>query len=173
MNDNVIISENHNLSEEKKNNFKKDIEKYCNELKNKPATSYFTDLMNICLKYEVCPPNFLFCLAKAFICLDGINTISKNDISGTDLLKEQVIEYYIRKTLKETDLSIIEGLTLFPKVLLNTGKYGLVRGFTKNLVQSNDLKNRIKQTLESYKEILDIMFDNEDFEPYINKTLKK
>lgn len=145
------------MDEKTKIKFKMDVKEYCDSLISKPLTSYFVDMMNICLKYEVCPPNFLFCMAKAFMCLGGINNLSKNDVSGNELLKTQVIEYYIRENLVATKNIVIKSIKLMPRFLESTSRYGLVKGISKEIAGNDDLKNQIKDALIRYREILDIV----------------
>lgn len=160
------------MDEETKAKFKQELQKCCDKLINKPATSYFIDVMNICLKYEVCPPNFLFCLAKAFVCLDGINKVSKNELSGVDLLKEQVIEFYIRKSLQDTQSIVINGVKLFPKILDDTCRYGLIKAMSKSVVDSEKVYQQTKETLSYYKEILEMIKPDDNIEHYVGKILK-
>lgn len=153
---NLVISYG-TMDENKKMLFKNDIKDYCDRLDSKPVTSYFIDMMNICLKYEVCPPNFLFCMAKAFMCLGGINNFSKNDMSGTELLKEQVIEFYIRRSLTESQNIAIKSIKIAPRLLESTCKYGLVKGISKEIAKNEDLHQQLKDTLIHYSELLHMM----------------
>lgn len=161
------------MDENIKIKFKEDIKKYCNKLASKPVTSYFIDMMNICLKYEVCPPNFLFCMAKTFMCLGGINNFSKNEMAGTELLKEQVIEFCIRKSLEETKNIVISSIKIAPKFLKNTCRYGLVKGIAKEVSKHEEFYHQTKQLLENYKEILEMIqpIDNNEEKAQCTKTL--
>lgn len=139
--------------------FKNEIKEYCDNLALKPITSYFIDMMNICLKYEICPPNFLFCMSKAFICLGGISNFTNNDLPGTELLKEQVLEYYIKRTINDSKYIIYNGIKLFPKVIANTFKYGLIKGLSKELTTS-ELLSDSKIAIEHYKELIEIFYSS-------------
>ncbi len=134
-----------------------DIKEYCENVKTKPITSYFMDMVNICLRYEVAPPNFLFCMAKAFVCLGGINTFSKNVVKATDLLKEQTIEYFIRLGMMDSKRLAVKGIKLTPKLLENTCKYGIVNGMAKEVIAIEEIKSDLKLMLEHYEDALNVL----------------
>lgn len=97
-------------------NFKQDVESYCIQLKNRPLTAYFMDLVLICFKYNINPPDYLYGMAKAFACLGGIDTIYNNDKTGKELLDKQITEYIIKNTLNKgkqlvkSELQILLGI---------------------------------------------------------------
>ena len=78
--------------------FKDDIRAYCRKIPDMPVTSYFMNLVIVCLRYNIKPFDFLFEMAKAFVCLSGIDTIYSNKTSGRKLLMNQVIDYILRTT---------------------------------------------------------------------------
>lgn len=79
--------------------FKEDVQSYCRRIPNMPVTDYFMDLVIVCMRYNICPDDFLFGMAKAFVCLSGIDIIYKNKMTGRELLMTQVIEYAYRTAL--------------------------------------------------------------------------
>lgn len=83
-------------SEKELEGFKEDIKRYCSSLHSRPLTAFFTDMMVVCFKYNIAPPDFLFGMAKAFVYLGGIDTIYLNSQTGHDLLAEQVLDYILR-----------------------------------------------------------------------------
>lgn len=89
--------------------FKIDLYEYIATVKFRSLTSYFMDLMIICLRYNIVPEEFLFNLAKAFICLGGLSDTLGNNVSGVDLLEVQVIEYLI-KTAEQSIPNILESI---------------------------------------------------------------
>ena len=145
------------INEHDKQKLINDIKQYCKNIKVKPVTSYFIDMVNICLKYEVVPPNFLFCMAKAFVCLGGINTFSKNIVKATELLKEQTIEYFIRLGIEDSKKLTLKGVKLTPKLLENTCKYGIVNGVAKEVVAIEEMKSDLKLMLEHYEDALNVL----------------
>ena len=145
------------LDEEEKNIFSNKVKEYVFAIRNKPVTSYFTDMVNICLEVNIVPPNFLFCMAKAFICLNGINSFSDNYTSAIELLQEQVIEYLIKRSMNDCKDILANGFSMFPKLINNTFKYGFSKGITKGGVEVLKLRDNLKNALEHCEEILDII----------------
>ena len=147
-----LVVEYGNMDKQQKAEFWDDIKDYCDGISKKAVTSYFIDMMNICLKYEFVPPNFLFCMAKAFVCLGGLNNISQNDISGSELLKEQVIKFFIKDSITKFRGLVCQNIDTIPKLMHDTFQYGLEDGIA---MQTNNVE-RI------YKNVDDI-FNNSKF----------
>lgn len=145
-----------NMSNEEKLTFKEDCKRYCDEIKHKEVTYYFMDMINICLKYEINPPDFLFNMAKAFVCLNGISNFSDNECSARELLQEQTIEFLLKRSLKDCKDIAKDSFYMAPTVLENISKYGLVRTITK-VANSNTLKKDLRKTLENMKETLELL----------------
>lgn len=145
------------MSEEKKVAFKADCKRFCEEVKQKEVTYYFIDMINVCLNYELCPPDFLFSMAKAFICLNGINNFSNNKVSAFELLHEQTTEFMIKRSLKDCYNVTINSLKIAPSLFENTLKYGLVRAIAKETAPEKPLGHDIKSSLEHLKETLEML----------------
>ncbi len=122
-----LISSFSHLSNENKKRIKEDIDDYCLNLNTKNITSCFIDMVNICLLYNVAPPEFLYKMAKAFICLNGINYLIENDTSIIDLLKKETFEYLITKYIKDSIGLTIKSLDIAPHLLKSTLKHGLLK----------------------------------------------
>jgi len=137
--------------------FKEEIKKYCAGLATKDVTYYFTDMINICLKYQFCPPDFIICMAKVFVCLNGINGFTDNLMTSKELLQEQTVEYFIRRSLKDCEGVVVDTIKFAPTLLESTLKYGLVKGIAKEYSNIEKLHNNMKSALENYKEILNIV----------------
>lgn len=145
-----------NMSEEKKQSFKEECKKYCKEVKKKDVSYYFIDLINICLNYEFDPPDFLFKMAKAFVCLNGISNFTNNKCSARELLQEQTMEYLIKRSLNDCQEIVTDSLHIAPKAIENIAQYGLVNTIAK--VTSNDeLKKDIRDSLNNLKELLELI----------------
>ncbi len=147
------------MSEEKKNSFKRDCEKYCQELKEKEVTYYFVDMINICLKYEFVPPNFLFCMAKAFICLNGISNFTENKWSAHELLKGQTMEFFIQRSMNDCKKILADGIHFVPKTINHTLKYGIASTLAE-IFTNSELKRDAIKSLEHVKEVLEIAKNN-------------
>lgn len=145
------------LNPVKRMQFEQAVKNYADNLAGKPVTSYFIDMMNVCLKFEILPPNFLFCVAKTFMCLSGINNFSNNLLSGTDLLKEQVLEYYIEKTIKGSEEIVVNSFKLVPKFVGNSFKFGAVKGLVKGVNDLETIYEQARELCDNCKEMIDLL----------------
>lgn len=143
------------MSEEQKKSFKEDCKTYCEEVKNKEVTYYFIDMVNVCLKYEFVPPDFLFSMAKAFVCLNGISNFSNNKWSARELLQEQTVEYLLKRSLNDCKEVMIDTLQIPPKFLESILLNGVINTFAKGTT-SSEIKN-IRKSLENFQEMLDLI----------------
>ncbi len=143
-----------NMSEEKKKSFKEDCKKYCEEVNKKEVSNYFVDMINICLNYEFVPPNFIFSMAKAFVYLNGISSLSCNTCTAKELLQEQIMEYLVKRSLKDCKGIVLDSLHFAPKALENISQYGLVKTIAK-VTTNND--KRVIKLLENLKEMVDLI----------------
>ena len=144
------------MSKEKKQSFKRDCKKYCDDIKKKEVTYYFIDMINICLNYEFVPPNFLFSMGKAFVCLNGISNFSNNKCTAKELLQAQTIEFLVKRSLKDCKGIVIDSLHIAPKALRNISQYGIVNAIA-NVTANNEIKKDMKQSLENLREMLDLI----------------
>lgn len=145
------------MNETQKEEFKKDCKKYCEKVKNKEVTFYFMDMINVCWKYEFVPPNFLFCMAKAFVCLNGINNFSKNISGAVDLLQQQVVEYLIERSLKDCENIAIHSLTIAPRVWNNILQYGIVKTIVRGVSMTNTLERDLRGSIQNLKELIEMI----------------
>ncbi|MCI8778952.1 MAG: AarF/ABC1/UbiB kinase family protein [Bacilli bacterium] len=157
------------ISAIEKEQFKEDIKSYCHEVKTKDITCYFTDVINICLKYEFLPPDFLFCMAKSLICLNGINKFSNNQTKAIELLQEQVANFFIARSYNDIKKLIIDNGSAIPHVLKSIYNFGIVNGLTNELPTIQKVDNDLKTTLLNFKEMLKLL----DNSRLASKEIKK
>lgn len=143
-----------NMSESKKKSFKEDCKKFCEEIKNKEVTYYFVDMINICLNYNFDPPKFLFGMAKAFVCINGISKFSDNTCTARELLEQQVIEFMVKRTLNDCKKTI-KSLDSPKKMIENTSKYGIIDTVAKQL-SSDEFKRNCIILLENVREMCEM-----------------
>lgn len=120
-----IVNDCGKLNYQQKEKLKEDCKKYCDDIKNKEVTNYFMDMVMIFTKYELDPPEFLFNMAKAFVCLNGVSKFTQNNVSCNSLLKEIILEYIIKNQIKNTANVTVSAVKVFPKVILEIKNYGL------------------------------------------------
>lgn len=113
-------------------------------------------MINVCLNYEFVPPNFLFSMAKAFVCLNGISNFSDNKCTARELLQEQTMEFLVKRSLKDCKGIVIDSIHFAPKALENISQYGLVNTIAK-VTTSSEIKKDVRKSLENLKEMLDLI----------------
>lgn len=144
------------MNEQQKQAFKADCQRYCAAVHEKEVTYYFIDMVNICLSYEIVPPNFLFNMAKAFVCLNGISNFSGNTHAARDLLAAQTIEFLCKRSLQDCQKFINDGVCLVPQTFTNVWNQGLVGAFSQ-LVSHHQLEQDAKNSLDHLREALDLI----------------
>lgn len=141
--------------------FKKDCKLYCEGIKDKNITYYFMDMVNICLKYEINPPNFLFSMTKAFFCLNGICNFVGNDFTAIKLLNDQVIEFFLKRSFADCKKCVKRAYSLIPSYIDNVRKNGLEDTITK-IITEEDLIRDIKRSIINLQEVLSYMKKEHD-----------
>ena len=120
-----IVNNCGKLDSKQQYELKEDCKNYCENIKNKEITNYFMDMVMVFTKYELDPPEFLFNMAKAFVCLNGVGKFTQNYVSCNSLLKEILLEYIIKEQIKSTINVSVSALKVFPKIILGIKKYNL------------------------------------------------
>lgn len=82
--------------------FYNELDIYVRNIPYKHVTNYFMDLVFVCARVHINPPRWLYNMAKAFVCLNGIDEMYFNETTGHDLLLEQVIEYLVMEGTNTT-----------------------------------------------------------------------
>lgn len=103
--------------EQERRMFRRKLKDYCTNIPERPITMYFMDLTIVCFNCSICPQDFLFEMAKAFVCLSGFDTVLQNNMTGRNLLGDQVEEFL--RSLLTPDINKIRNL-------YNNGVSGLV-----------------------------------------------
>jgi len=148
------------LNNEEKSNFQLEIEEFCNHINEKTVTAYFTDMITVCLKYNIAPPEFLFCMAKAFVCLNGISYLSNNQTSAFELLKKQTLEYLISQNINHLKNLGINLLKLSPTLLHGGMHFALSKTIPKEDYEKikENLKNEeVRKTLNDALDFLHLL----------------
>lgn len=131
-------------SKKEKEEFRDILIEYCVKIPTRPLTMYFMDLVLVCFHCSICPQDFLFGMAKAFVCLSGFDVFLHNEITGQELLKEQTQEFII-------DL-VIAGINSSTHQLLSVANAVLTRDNRKLVDCGLNLCSK-------YKSILDFILD--------------
>lgn len=152
-----ILSQYGRLNDKEKIDFQNELDSYCSSLNEKTVTAFFTDMIFIVEKYNIVPPNFLFRMAKAFICLNGISYLSNNSTSAFDLLKKQTIEYLITENIKGLKNLSVKFLELSPTILHGGLHFALHRTIPQKDYDEilKELKN--EEVRQNLNEVLDFL----------------
>lgn len=145
------------ISETEEKAFREDLAKYCREIGEKEITFYFMDMVAICLKYQFLPPNFLFCMAKAFVCLNGIAGFTGNVMCAQELLGEQVAEFLVQRSFDDCFTMIESGMLFLPSVINECLDGNLAGGIAYGLKQAEGLCQGMKQAWGHMEEALEIL----------------
>lgn len=105
--------------------FSVEVHNYLISIKQKPITNYFMDLALVCCGYDINPMTFLYKMGKALVCLNGVDNVYEQYVTGIDLVREQVIEYLLRTEVNAVTKDLLK---LTPDVLTS-----LVKGDTAEL----------------------------------------
>lgn len=162
------------LSEKEKEEVKKDITEYKNRVNGKPVTAYFSEMIEICVKYNIAPPAFLYTLAKAFVCLFGINTFSENLTSAKELLQKQVREFYVKRSLTDGAQLVKKGASTLGGIISKAIKSGSITdGVKEEEASIQDLKAKCDEAMQGAKEIFGIIKKTTEESPAYQTAKKK
>ena len=112
-------------------------------------------------KYELDPPEFLFNMAKAFVCLNGVGKFTQNYVSCNSLLKEILLEYILKEQIKSTINVSVSALKIFPKIILGIKRYNL-----NNFIFKDE---KCSEFIEDISEFISVTDQNINI---LKKTLK-
>jgi ubiquinone biosynthesis protein len=143
-----------NFDKETEELFRKDTALCCDKIQTMPVTSYFTEFIAVVSKYDMIPPVFLFSMAKAFICLNGINVFSENITNAAELLKQQIIEFLLLRSIQDSSSLVIKGLEASANIVQNVIQYGMIKGLTDS-IKMLDKESGFSQEFLNFKETAD------------------
>lgn len=118
------------LSDVDRNQLIHDMDKEIKTIRDVPVTQFFVENIGIFTQHNIAVPDFLFKMAKAFLALYGMNTITNNLVDTKSLLAQQVADYYIRRTTKDVKNILTTGIKMAPDFLTTTLHQGIVTGLT-------------------------------------------
>ena len=151
-----LLSPYGEFSEETSAEFKRNLAEFCSKTKQMPITSYFIEMVNICFYCEIKPPNFLFCMSKAFVCLYGISVFTENMTETTELLKTQMIKFFIKRSAELTFDSVKSSISAIPKAIYSL-THRRVEGLSKDTDVFSDLRSELRKNLDSFTEMLSLL----------------
>lgn len=149
-----------NMSKRKAEKFKNEIKNFCETISTKDISFYFTDMIEICLKYELLPPNFLFCMSKAFLCLNGIADSFSVVNTAKEIVLEQLVEYSLKNSFTDISHFALKGFKVFPHFLHMACEKGLTFSFAHSTNELIDLYGEFKKIVSEYEELINLIDKN-------------
>lgn len=142
--------------------FRKEVYDFCKKTSELPITSFFTEMIAVCARYRITPPDFLYYMAKPFLLLNGISVFSENMTKATDLLKKQVTEYFIKRSIDDT-VGLIANTTkaLIPSSedLKSILREGVVSALANKAGTIEDLVVQARTVFANYEEAFQLLSD--------------
>lgn len=127
------------------------------KLKTIPVEQFFVEMIGIFTQYNISVPNFLFKMAKAFLALFGMNTITGNLASTKTLLASQVVEYYVMRSCDDVQATLRAGLCILPNFLKTSLQNGLAQGVANQFAELAHFGNQCQTTLAHCQETLELL----------------
>ena len=93
-------------------------------------------------------------MAKAFVALFGINTFTENIKSTEELLMQQIVDFYVSRTINDIKDVTKTGLTFLPDFIKNTLKNGLTKSIAEQIISLSNLNKKVNVSIQHFDEIL-------------------
>lgn len=151
-----LIIENSTYNKFDEKSLKEDLARHVKTMHKTGVTTFFVKMIFIFTSYDVTPPDVTFKLAKAFLCLYGIVCFTDNIETTEELLKKQIIEFFVERTINDTKETLISGLTIGPRMLDSIFKYGLEKGIVKESGSLDDFNQKFIKSLKNCREVIDL-----------------
>lgn len=131
-----------------------EMEVCCKKFKDIPVTKFFVDMIFVFTKFDIEPPTILFKMAKSFVALFGMNTFLENTESTEQLLFEQIVDFYVSRTMNDVKEITETGITFLPKFIKNTLEKGLTKSIAEQIVTLSNLNKKVNESVEHFDEVL-------------------
>lgn len=95
-------------------------------------------------------------MAKAMIALFGINVFLENTTSTKEILYEQIVSFYVNRTLTDIQEITQEGIKFLPNFIKNTLDNGLTKSITDQITTISSLHKKMKNTINHIEEIINV-----------------
>jgi len=149
-----LLTTSTTLKKDDLDNLKSGIEECCKNLRKIPVTQFFIDMINLYTGFNIDAPSILYKMAKAFVALYGLNMLLENDTSTEDLLKEQIIEFYMSQITEDMKNLTKEGMAFIPNFIHDACHNGLVKTISSQIIQFEQFHKKISSSLNKWQELL-------------------
>ncbi len=134
-----------------------EMEEKVSQLRNMPVAQFFVEMIGVFTQYNIAVPPFLFKMAKAFLALFGLGTITNNFADTKSLLADQVKEFYLSRTFEDLHKTVQKGLQFAPNATLVTMIDGPLAGFGSSLTTLADFGHQLQVTAENCLEVASLL----------------
>lgn len=135
-------------------NFQKEIEICCKKFKNIPVAQFYVDMIMAFTKFNIEPLPIFYKMAKTFVALFGMNTFLENTESTEQLLFEQIVAFYVSRTMNDVKEVTETGIAFLPKFIKNTLEKGLTRSISEQIVSLSNLNKKVNESMKHFDEVL-------------------
>lgn len=145
------------MPDKEKSLFKEELKEFCSHTHDIKLSEFYTEMIIVCLGHEIVPPDFLFSMAKTFVILNGTNNIFANNLTVDELLMDQMVEYFLRRSVSDTKNIVVNTAKFGPKILKNIADNGIYAGLASGHKEVYSLYANLINSLENSKETFDII----------------
>lgn len=135
----------------------RDMQVKIDQLHEMPVAQFFVEMIGVFTQYDMAVPQFLFKMAKAFLALFGLGTITGNIADTKALLADQVTDFYLRQAVDDVEGTLKCGLKLAPHVLFATVSRGPLQGISASLAGLADFGQQLHDTAENCREAIELL----------------
>lgn len=133
---------------------KKEISSCCIQFKSIPVAEFFVNMIFIFTKFNINPNAIFYKMAKAFVSLYGMNTFLEDTESTEKLLYEQIVNFYVSRTMDDIKEIANTGITFLPQFIQNTVKKGLTKSVAEQIVTLSHFNKKVNEFVHHFDEIL-------------------
>lgn len=136
---------------------RRDMQAKIDQLHEMPVAQFFVEMIGVFTQYDMAVPPFLFKMAKAFLALFGLGTITGNVADTKNLLADQVADFYLRRAATDVRDTFYSGLKLAPQALGSVISRGPLGGLSASLASLSDFGRQLQTTADNCREALDLL----------------
>lgn len=126
----------------------------CEEFKNVSVPEFFMSMIFVYTKHNLEPDPIFYKMAKAFVALFGINTFSENIKTTEELLFEQIVNFYVSRTMNDVKEVTESSISFLPNFIKNTIEKGLSKSITEQIVSLSNFSKKVNESVKHFDEIL-------------------
>lgn len=135
----------------------RDMQAKISQLHQMPVAQFFVEMIGVFTQYNMAVPPFLFKMAKAFLALFGLGTITDNFAGTKSLLADQVADFYFRQAATDFQKTLRSGLRLLPQAAFATATRGPLAGLSQSLASLATFGHQLQTAAENCHEAISLL----------------